>query len=217
MTIVKNYNTILSKIPKEVTLVAVSKTKPISDIEVLYKAGQRIFGENRVQELTEKHTTLPKDIEWHMIGHLQSKKVKYIAPFVSLIHSVDSIKLLQEINKQGAKNNRKIDCLLQFYIAQESSKFGFELNDIIPFIKEELSALNNINIKGVMGMATFTDNETVVRQEFKKLKSIFDGLKQNHLPNLEIISMGMSGDFELAITEGSNMVRVGSSIFGKRG
>jgi pyridoxal phosphate enzyme (YggS family) len=217
MSIVNNYNKILSKIPTEITLVAVSKTKPISDIAVLYKAGQRVFGENRVQELTEKHTALPKDIEWHMIGHLQSKKVKHIAPFVSLIHSIDSIKLLQEVNKQGAKNNRKIDCLLQFYIAKESSKFGFELDDIIPFIKEELSALTSINIKGIMGMATFTDNETVVRQEFKKLKSIFDYLKQNHLPNIEIISMGMSGDFELAITEGSNMVRVGSSIFGQRG
>lgn len=217
MTITENYNKILAKIPKDVTLVAVSKTKPIEAIETVYNEGQRIFGENRVQELVEKHEALPKDIEWHMIGHLQSKKVKNIAPFVSLIHSVDSIKLLQEINKQAEKNDRKIDCLLQFYIAQESTKYGFDLSEITPFIETELVSLKNINIIGVMGMATFTDDTLVVKTEFQKLKSIFDELKQNHLPNIETISMGMSGDFELAIQEGSNMVRVGSSIFGGRG
>lgn len=216
MSLTKNYHYILNKIPKEVTLVAVSKTKPATDIEVLYNEGQRVFGENRVQELVEKHEALPKDIEWHMIGHLQSKKVKYIAPFVSLIHSVDSFKLLQEIDKQAKKNNRIIDCLLQFHIAKEETKYGFDLEDVTPLIEKELKELQNINIKGVMGMATFTDNEAIVKTEFKSLKSIFDSLKQNYLPNIEIISMGMSGDFELAITEGSNMVRVGSSIFGGR-
>lgn len=216
MTIKENYHSILSKIPQDVTLVAVSKTKPIEDIEVLYQEGQRIFGENRVAELVEKQDILPKDIEWHMIGHLQSKKVKHIAPFVSLIHSVDSIKLLQEVNKQAERNGRKIDCLLQFYIASESTKYGFDLSEIIPFLETELAHLKNISITGIMGMATFTNDETVVTKEFKKLKSIFDTLKQNHLPNIETISMGMSGDFELAIQEGSNMVRVGSSIFGKR-
>lgn len=217
MSLTKNYHSILNKIPKEVTLVAVSKTKPAVDIEVLYNEGQRVFGENRVQELVEKHEALPKDIEWHMIGHLQSKKVKYIAPFVSLIHSVDSFKLLQEIDKQAKKNNKVIDCLLQFHIAKEETKYGFDLDDVTPFLEKELKELQNINIKGVMGMATFTDNEAIVKNEFKSLKSIFDSLKQNYLPNIEIISMGMSGDFELAISEGSNMVRVGSSIFGGRG
>lgn len=214
MSLTKNYHSILNKIPKEVTLVTVSKTKPATDIQELYNEGQRVFGENRVQELVEKHEALPKDIEWHMIGHLQSKKVKYIAPFVSLIHSVDSFKLLQEIDKQAKKNNRMIDCLLQFHIAKEETKYGFDLDDVTPFIEKELKELQNINIKGVMGMATFTDNEAIVKTEFKSLKSIFDSLKQNYLPNIEIISMGMSGDFELAISEGSNMVRVGSSIFG---
>lgn len=217
MSLTKNYHSILSKIPEEVTLVAVSKTKPVVDVEILYNEGQRVFGENRVQELVEKYEALPKDIEWHMIGHLQSKKVKYIAPFVSLIHSVDSFKLLQEIDKQAIKNNRVIDCLLQFYIAKEETKYGFDLDDVTPFIKNELKELHNINIKGVMGMATFTDNETIVKNEFKSLKLIFDTLKKDYLPNIEIISMGMSGDFELAISEGSNMVRVGSSIFGGRG
>jgi pyridoxal phosphate enzyme (YggS family) len=217
MSLTQNYHSILTKIPKGVTLVAVSKTKPMADIEVLYQEGQRVFGENRVQELVEKHEALPKDIEWHMIGHLQSKKTKYIAPFISLIHSVDSIKLLKEINKQAKNNDRVINCLLQFHIAQEKAKYGFELDEVIPFIEEELNELKNVNITGVMGMATFTDNQETVKSEFKSLKAIFDELKKNYLPNIETISMGMSGDFELAINEGSTMVRVGSSIFGGRG
>ena len=217
MTLIKNYHNILTKIPNNVTLVAVSKTKPVNDIQTLYSEGQRVFGENRVQELTEKHEALPKDIEWHMIGHLQSKKVKHLTPFVSLIHSIDSVKLLKEVNKQAKRNDRVIDCLLQFHIAKEESKYGFDLEDVTPFIEKELKELQNINIKGVMGMATFTDNENTVKNEFISLKAIFDNLKQNYLPNIETISMGMSGDFELAITEGSTMVRVGSSIFGGRG
>ena len=208
-----------ANIPEHVTLVAVSKTKPNEDILVAYDAGQRVFGENKVQELTAKHETLPKDIEWHMIGHLQSNKVKYIAPFVSLIHAVDSLKLLKEINKQAIKHNRVIDCLLQIKIASEDSKFGMHPNEAEEILQsEELSELKNIRIKGVMGMATFTDNNEQIKKEFQYLKQAFDNLKSSNTEdiNLETISMGMSGDYQLAIECGSTMIRVGSNIFGAR-
>lgn len=211
MSIQINLNNVSNSIPNTVTLVAVSKTKPNSYIEEAYTAGQRIFGENRVQELVEKHESLPKDIEWHLIGHLQKNKVKYIAPFVSLIHGIDSIATLKEINKQGLKNNRVINCLLQVKIANEDSKFGFSPDIILSVLNsEELKKLKNISIKGLMGMASFTNDSEQVRNEFALLKSIFDQT------SLEILSMGMSGDYQLAIEQGSTMVRVGSAIFGKR-
>lgn len=214
--LVQNLEKIKNNIPDDVTLVAVSKTKPMADIKVLFNAGQRIFGENRVEELVEKHNTLPKDIEWHMIGHLQSKKVKKIAGFVDLIHGVDSIKLLKEINKQAKNQERIINCLLQFHIAKEDSKFGLSLDDFNNMIHEkQFEDLNNIEIKGVMGMATFTENEQIIRNEFKSLKEISEIVK-NIFTKASILSMGMSGDYNLAIEEGSNMIRVGSSIFGSR-
>jgi hypothetical protein len=208
---------------KNVTLVAVSKTKPVSDIEALYAIGQRDFGENYVQELVDKHLQLPVDIRWHFIGHLQSNKVKYIAPFVHLIHGVDSLKLLQEINKQAVKNNRVINCLLQIYIAQEETKFGLdekELMEILGSLQKE--PLHNVTINGLMGMASFSSDQNVVRQEFRYLKSIFDnisnkipsGLKVVHSPF--ILSMGMSDDYAIAVEEGGTMVRIGSLIFGAR-
>lgn len=215
----------LQKILKELaatktTLVAVSKTKPVAQIQAMYDEGQRIFGENRVQELVEKQAVLPKDIEWHQIGHLQTNKVKYIAPFVSLIHAVDSLKLLKEINKQAIKNNRIIDCLLQFHIAEESSKFGFDQKEVETMLTvEEFKQLSNIRIVGVMGMATFTHDEEQVKLEFRHLKDLFDKLKQNHFQKaaeFKEISMGMSGDYQLAIREGSTMVRIGSLLFGGR-
>lgn len=202
------------------TLVAVSKTKPVAAIQAMYDEGQRIFGENRVQELVEKEAILPKDIQWHQIGHLQTNKVKYIAPFVSLIHAVDSIKLLKEINKQAEKNDRVIDCLLQFHIAQESSKFGFDEAEVKVMLNSEVvKELTNIRIIGVMGMATFTDDEVQVKQEFGQLKSIFDTLENTFFSAntyFKEISMGMSGDYQLAISEGSTMVRIGSLLFGSR-
>ncbi|MEZ4923336.1 MAG: YggS family pyridoxal phosphate-dependent enzyme [Crocinitomicaceae bacterium] len=211
---------ILDRIPDSVTLVAVSKTKPNSDILEAYESGQRIFGENKVQELTQKYEDLPKDIEWHMIGHLQSNKVKYIAPFVHLIHGIDSFKLLKEVNKQGEKNDRIIPVLLQFHIAQEDTKFGFSLDEAADMLSStEYKQLCNVQIKGVMGMATFTSDSRQVREEFHDLKVIFDKLKTqffNGNSDFKIISMGMSGDYELAIEQGSNMIRVGSSIFGGR-
>jgi len=201
-------------------LVAVSKTKPNEDIMEAYEGGYRIFGENKPQELTRKYNELPKDIEWHMIGHLQSNKVKYIASFVSLIHAVDSIKLLKEINKQAQKNNRIIDCLFQFHIADEQTKFGFSLPEAEEVINSEtFKGFENIRITGVMGMATFTDNEDQIKKEFQNLKFIFDQLKTKHFQDInefKEISMGMSGDYRLAIEEGSTMVRVGSTIFGAR-
>ena len=212
MDIKANLNTILKSIPKEVTLVAVSKTRQNSAIIEAYQLGQRIFGENKVQELVQKFEELPKDINWHMIGHLQTNKVKFIAPFVSLIHGVDSVKLLKEINKRAKQNNRVIDCLLQVHIATESTKFGFD----IPEVNEAIDSANeyqNIRIVGLMGMATFTDNMQQVIQEFSSLKTVFDTVKNKHITTL---SMGMSGDYQLAIEQGSNMVRVGSAIFGKR-
>jgi len=203
----------------DTTLVAVSKTKPNEKILEIYNQGQRIFGENRVQEMAAKQEALPKDIEWHMIGHLQSNKVKYMAAFVALIHSVDNFKLLKEINKQAAKHDRVIDCLLQFKIAKEETKTGFDLSSAIAMLQEDsFQQLKNIRICGVMGMATFTDDQTQVKAEFSKLKQIFDTLKADYLPSqgFSEISMGMSGDYPLAIAEGSTMVRIGSLLFGAR-
>jgi pyridoxal phosphate enzyme (YggS family) len=201
-----------------VTLVAVSKTKPVEDIKALYDRGHRDFGENYVQELTEKAPQLPSDIRWHFIGHLQSNKVKYIAPFVHLIHVADSMKLLQEINKQAIKNKRKIDCLLQVYIAKEETKFGLDDNELDQLINSpDLSSLTNISIKGLMGMASFSDNSNVVRSEFAYLKTLYDkySLRTSHSP-LTLLSMGMSSDYKIAVEEGSNLVRIGSLIFGER-
>ena len=219
MNIQENLKAIKSSIPEHVTLVAVSKTKPVSDVMKAYHEGQRIFGENKIQEMAEKFEELPKDIEWHMIGHVQRNKVKYIASFVSLIHGVDNFKLLNEIDKQAKKHNRVIDCLLQIKIASEESKFGMtplEASDIIQ--SKDFSELKNIKVTGVMGMATFTDNLIQIEQEFKLLKSTFSNLKPLDTDNckLQTISMGMSGDYKLAIDCGSTMIRVGSSIFGVR-
>ncbi len=219
MSIANNINNIKSTLPPQVTLVAVSKTKPIADLMEAYEAGQRIFGENKIQEMTEKWEQMPKNIEWHMIGHVQSNKVKYMAEYVTLIHGVDSLKLLSEINKQAQKQDRVIDCLLQMYIAEEESKFGLdenELNDVLN--SEEFQSMENIKIVGLMGMATFTENQNQIKKEFTHLKSIFDKIKAQPIANcqLSILSMGMSGDYELAIECGSTMVRIGSSIFGGR-
>ncbi|MFO0494349.1 MAG: YggS family pyridoxal phosphate-dependent enzyme [Flavobacteriia bacterium] len=211
---------IRKEIPEHVTLIAVSKTKPVSDLEEAYKAGQRHFGENKVQEMFEKHEQLPKDIQWHLIGHLQTNKVKYIAPFVHLVHSVDSLKLLKEIDKQAKKNNRIIDCLLQFHIAQEETKFGLSLLEAEALISsQDFKDLKNINIVGVMGMASFSDDVSLIKREFHGLNLIFKRLQEKYFSknqNFKEISMGMSGDYALAIEEGSTMVRVGSSIFGGR-
>ena len=217
MSIQSNLNTIKETLPEHVTLVAVSKTKPVSDLMQAYEAGQRIFGENKIQEMTEKWEQMPKDIQWHMIGHVQSNKVKFMAPYVTLIHGVDSLKLLQEINKQALKNNRTIDCLLQIYIAEEESKFGLdekELNELLTSV--EFNELKNIRILGLMGMATFTENQNQIKKEFTHLKSIFDSIQKLQIVDLKTISMGMSGDYQLAIECGSTMVRIGSSIFGGR-
>jgi len=219
MSIKENLLNIKSKLPNHVTLVAVSKTKPVADLMEAYHAGQRIFGENYVQELVEKHQELPNDVQWHFIGHLQSRKVKLIAPFVNLIHGVDSLKLLQEINKEGKKNNRVIDCLLQIFIAEEETKFGLDENELNEVLNsEEFKNLENIRIVGLMGMATFTDNQNQIKKEFCHLKSIFDKLQPLQTANckLQTVSMGMSGDYKLAIECGSTMVRIGSSIFGGR-
>ncbi|MBM1107485.1 YggS family pyridoxal phosphate-dependent enzyme [Aurantibacter crassamenti] len=216
MTIKKNLAEIKNSLPEHVTLVAVSKTKPNEAIEEAYESGQRIFGENKVQEMVQKWETLPKDIEWHMIGHLQRNKVKYMAEFVSLIHGVDSFRLLQEINKQAAKHNRVIDCLFQIHIAEEDTKFGLDEKELLEITSsEEFKKLKHIRIVGLMGMATFTSDQIQIEKEFKQLKAIFDNLT-NSLPNISILSTGMSGDYKIAIKEGSTMVRVGSSIFGSR-
>jgi len=205
-----------SLLPKGVTLVAVSKTKPVTDLMQAYDAGQRIFGENKVQEMVEKHQQMPKDVQWHMIGHLQRNKVKYMAEFVDLIHGVDSLKLLTEINKQAKKHDRVINCLLQIKIASEDTKFGFNREDALALINsDEFQDLKHIHISGVMGMASFTNETKQVKTEFENLKNIFDTLKKNQ-PGMEIISMGMSGDYQLAISCGSTMIRVGSHIFGAR-
>ena len=216
MSIKKQLQQLKSVLPKQVTLVAVSKTKPVQDLMKAYDVGQRIFGENKVQEMVEKYQQMPKDIEWHMIGHVQRNKVKYMAPFVDLIHGIDSLKLLSEINKQALKNNRCINGLLQIKIAAEDSKFGMTKNDAIQLIKSsEFKNLKNIKIKGVMGMATFTDDQNKIRKEFETLKSTFSELKSIQ-DSMHIISMGMSGDYPLAIECGSTMIRVGSHIFGAR-
>ena len=219
MSIALNLNTIKSTLPENVTLVAVSKTKPVSDLMQAYEVGQRIFGENKIQEMTDKWEEMPKDIQWHMIGHVQSNKVKFMTPFVSLIHGVDSLKLLQEINKQALKNNRIIDCLLQIYIAEEESKFGLDENELNELLSSsEFKEMKNIRILGLMGMATFTDDQNQIKKEFTHLKSIFDSIQTIENENLQLntISMGMSGDYQLAIDCGSTMVRIGSSIFGGR-
>jgi pyridoxal phosphate enzyme (YggS family) len=210
-------NILKTNLPKEVTLVAVSKTKSSEIILEANSKGHLDFGENKVQELVQKHEVLPKNIRWHMIGHLQSNKVKYIAPFVHLIHGVDSVKILKEINKQGLKNNKKINCLLQIHIAKEQNKFGFDIDEIKKFIELEQHILwENIIIKGVMGMATFTENKNLVKKEFELLRSNFEELKKYFTEDFDTLSMGMSGDYKEAILAGSNMVRIGSSIFGRR-
>ena len=216
MSIEQNLSIIKSSLPENVTLVAVSKTKPISDLMEAYDAGQRIFGENKIQEMAEKWEQMPKDIQWHMIGHVQTNKVKFMAKFVSLIHGVDSLKLLEEINKQAIKNNRLINCLLQIHIAEEETKFGLnkkQLNDILT--STGFQEMKNIRIIGLMGMATFTDNQNQIKKEFNSLKSIFDQFTI-HDSQMTILSMGMSSDYQLAIESGSTMVRIGSSIFGGR-
>jgi pyridoxal phosphate enzyme (YggS family) len=207
-------------IPEGVQLVAVSKTKPISDIEEAYHVGQRVFGENKVQEMEDKFRALPKDIEWHLIGHLQSNKVKYIAPFVAMIHAVDSEQLLRIIDKEGAKYNRVIDCLIQIHIAQEDSKFGFSEKEAEAFFHSNTwKQYNHVCIRGLMGMATFTDNTHQIRSEFKTLKNLFEKIKSTSMHDFDSfnqLSMGMSGDYQIGIEEGSTLVRVGSAIFGDR-
>ncbi|HCQ14564.1 YggS family pyridoxal phosphate-dependent enzyme [Flavobacterium sp.] len=229
MSIKENLLQIKSQLPNHVTLVAVSKTKPVADLMEAYNAGQRVFGENKIQEMTDKWEEMPKDIQWHMIGHVQTNKVKFMAEYVSLIHGVDSLKLLQEINKQAQKHNRVIDCLLQIYIAEEESKFGLdenELDEILKQVQNDNSDLTNIRIVGLMGMATFTDNQSQIKKEFDNLKNIFDkinadaiskdAISKDAINRVSILSMGMSGDYKLAIECGSTMVRIGSSIFGNR-
>lgn len=218
--ITKNLQDIKASLPENVTLVAVSKTKPIADLQEAYDAGQRIFGENKIQEMVDKFDALPKDIKWHMIGHLQSNKVKYMAHFVDLIHGVDKFKTLKEINKQAKKHNRVINCLLQARIAKEDTKFGLSFNEIETILEStELNDLENIKIVGFMGMATFTEDQEQLKEEFLLLKNFFDKHKKNTVTGnckLSVLSMGMSGDYKLAIQNGSSMIRVGSSIFGNR-
>ncbi len=221
MSIADNIKSLKNEtVPKKVSLIAVSKTKTVADIQEAYDAGQRLFGENTVQEMVEKYEQLPKDIEWHQIGHLQSNKVKYIAPFISMIQSVDSLKLLQEINKQAEKNKRVIDCLLQIYIADEETKFGLGFDEAIELLRsDEFATFKNIRIRGLMGIATNTDKEKQLKDEFHELKTFFDGIKQSFFrkeASFDVISMGMSSDYEIAIEQGSNMIRVGSTIFGGR-
>lgn len=216
MSIKENLISILNTLPKSVTLVAVSKTKPIQDLHEAYKEGQRIFGENKVQEMTKKWVKMPKDIEWHMIGHVQRNKVKYMAEYVALVHGVDSPRLLKEINKQAKKHDRTISCLLQVHIAEEESKFGFDEKELLELVKnEEFKENKNVKLVGLMGMASFTDNKDQVRREFNGLKSLYSKMKDTY-KDFSILSMGMSGDYQIAIEEGSNMVRIGSSIFGSR-
>ena len=215
MSIKENYNNIKKQLPSTVQLVAVSKTHPVSAIEEVYQLGQRVFGENKVQELTEKYPLLPKDIQWHLIGHLQTNKVKYIAEFIDTIQSVDSEKLLREINKEAAKYNRVINVFLQVKIAEEDTKFGLEISEAEDLFKKFVDGeFSNIDITGLMGMATFTEDENVVRKEFKILKDLFDDLSKTK--SLQTLSMGMSDDFPVAIECGANSVRVGSAIFGRR-
>lgn len=218
MSIADNIAAIKSKLPSNVRLVAVSKTKPASMVQEAYDCGQRVFGENKAQEMRDKHAVLPTDIEWHFIGHLQSNKVKYIAPFVSLIHSVDSLELLTYINKEAAKNNRVIPCLLQVYIANEDTKYGLDDEELFALLDSlKTNPLNNVAIYGLMGMATFTDDKAQVQREFVHLAGLFKTIKAKYnLPNFTELSMGMSGDYAEAITEGSTLIRIGSDIFGSR-
>lgn len=221
MSVQTQLKEVVAQIPDHVTLVAVSKTKPNETILEAYEAGQRIFGENKVQEMVSKYEALPKDIQWHLIGHLQTNKVKYMASFVALIHGVDSLKLLQEINKQAAKHKRVIDCLLQVHIAQEDTKFGFDAEELQAVLDDEaLENLKNIKIVGLMGMATFTEDENQIRREFESLKHLFDtqlAISKRSNVEAKICSMGMSNDYAIAIKAGSTMIRVGSKIFGGRG
>ncbi len=220
MDIAGNINSIKKNLSKEVKLVAVSKTKPNEDILKAYNTGHKIFGENKVQDLVEKYEQLPKDIEWHFIGHPQTNKVKYIAPFIHLIHGIDSLKLLKIIDKEAKKNDRQIACLLQFHIAEEDTKFGLSLSEAVKILEsKEFRSFKNVVVTGVMGMATYTDNFEQVRNEFRMLKTIFNTLKNEYFSedkNFTEISMGMSDDYQLAIKEGSTMIRVGSKIFGER-
>ncbi len=216
MSIKENLEKIKAELPESVILVAVSKTKPVSDLMQAYNAGQRIFGENKIQEMTQKWQSMPQDVQWHMIGHVQRNKVKYMAEYVSLIHGVDSFKLLTEIDKQAKKYQRLIPCLLQVHIAEEETKFGFDEKELFEMVNStEFEMLKNIEVIGLMGMATFTQDKKQIRKEFKRLKAIFDALKVQ-LPDLKELSMGMSGDFIIALEEGSTMIRIGSSIFGER-
>lgn len=216
MDISENIKKYKAELPENVKLVAISKTKPNEDLMEAYNAGQRILGENKIQEMTDKWEELPKDIEWHMVGHVQRNKVKYMAPFVSLIHAVDSLKLLKEINKRAKQNERSINCLLQIKIADEDSKFGITSEEAREILNSEAySKMENVEVIGLMGMATFTDNEDQIRSEFKYLKSVFDKFRDEH-PDLQELSMGMSGDYQIAVDCGSTMVRIGSSIFGAR-
>ncbi|WP_396175856.1 YggS family pyridoxal phosphate-dependent enzyme [Flavobacterium sp.] len=219
MSIQDNLLKIKSQLPENVTLVAVSKTKPVEDLMEAYHAGQRIFGENKIQEMTEKWQQMPKDIEWHMIGHVQSNKVKYMVPYVKLIHGVDSLKLLKEINRQAVRWRKSINCLLQIHIAEEETKFGLDEKELEELLNsDEFKEMKNINVIGLMGMATFTDNEEQIKKEFQYLKTIFDKVSKLKTDNCQLntLSMGMSGDYQLAIECGSTMVRIGSSIFGGR-
>lgn len=219
-TLADHLKSVQNHIPSSVQLVAVTKTSPVKTLEKAYALGLRDFGENRVQEMIDKQPQLPADVRWHQIGHLQTNKVKYIAPFVHLIHSVDSLKILREINKQALRQERIIDCLLQVYIAKEDSKFGLDEEEVLQLLKsEDFKSMKNISIRGLMGMATFTDNETVVRAEFATLKRFFNQLKADFFVDKEqfdLISMGMTGDYRIAIEEGSNMVRIGTALFGIR-
>lgn len=220
MTIAEQIKNITSSLPATTRLIAVSKTKPVEDIQEAYDAGQRVFGENKALEMRDKHEALPKDIEWHFIGHLQTNKIKYIIPYVSLIHSIDSLNLLKEVNKEATKKDRRVDCLLQFHIAQEETKFGLSYDEAVQLLTSaEYKQMENIRIVGVMGMATFTDNNNQVSAEFATLRDIFDRLKKEYFSTEESfceLSMGMSDDYPLAIEQGSTLVRVGSAIFGKR-
>src|SRR5699024_5271290 len=216
MNIEENLNNLRKELTDKVTLVAVSKTKNVSEIMEAYEAGQRIFGENKIQEMTDKHKELPKDIQWHMIGHVQTNKVKYMAPYVSLIHGVDRMKLLKEINKRAKRENRVIECLLQLKIAKEDSKFGMDVENMNNLLtSEEYANMENVKIVGLMGMATFTESKKQINEEFGFLKKIYDTFAKTH-PDFKILSMGMSGDYQIAIENGSNMVRIGSKIFGER-
>lgn len=217
---IEKYNEIKTSLPENVKLIAVSKTKPAEDIMQLYNLGQRVFGENKAQELKSKYEILPKDIEWHFIGHLQSNKIKYIAPFISLIHSIDSFELLKEVDKFAKKNNRVINCLLQFHIATEETKFGLSLQEGVDLLSNpDFVNLKNIEINGVMGMASLTDNREQIKAEFHELHNIFELLKRDFFssnPNFKDISMGMTHDYDIAIEEGSTLIRIGSAIFGER-